>query len=61
MAGQTGQPEHCMMLVRLLDKGLDNVHRFCPEEQKWIIKKAVHAAEVFFQTIMGHCNKIDIE
>ena len=41
-----------MAMLRLLHTGLENVHRFCPEEQKLIGTKAVATAELFFNAII---------
>lgn len=52
LSGTLGQPRHCMALVRIINSGLEHVHRFCPEEQKLLGTKAVATAELFFNAII---------
>lgn len=60
LSAQTGQPKHCMSLVRLLHQGLHNVHRFCPEEQLQIGSLAVAHAELFFSQIISACKSFSL-
>lgn len=53
-----GSARHCLSYVKVLNDGLQQVHRVCPEEQVSIGKEAIHLADTMLREIVAGVERI---
>ncbi len=53
-----GAARHCLSFVKVLNDGLQQVHRLCPEEQATIGKDAIHMADTLLREVVAGVERI---
>jgi hypothetical protein len=53
-----GAARHCISFVKVLNDGLQQVHRVCPEEQATIGKEAIHMADTLLREVVAGVERV---